>query len=222
MKCRCCNANTISIKLPCGLLQVFGHKQKGAAAVEALNVFYYCSYEGAVDLDAIKDPAEREAVEGMINNFGQTPCQLLKEPHPPRIDRQEFLVQRQARNWRGTDILVFPEIWTVSRIANEDPRDAFVLARSVGANSSSILTVSAATLTIGVHACNTTNFERDPTASASCKARRSLPLPLTPGLKINKNLFEVSADGKTIFSGGHWDNSLQVSRIPVTDISRTT
>ena len=33
---------------------------------------------GAVDLDAIKNESERKALEGMINNFGQTPCQLLK------------------------------------------------------------------------------------------------------------------------------------------------
>lgn len=33
---------------------------------------------GAVDLDAITDEKERKAVEGMISNFGQTPCQLLK------------------------------------------------------------------------------------------------------------------------------------------------
>jgi hypothetical protein len=32
--------------------------------------------------DAIADPAEREALEGMIQNFGQVPSQLLKEPHP--------------------------------------------------------------------------------------------------------------------------------------------
>jgi hypothetical protein len=31
-----------------------------------------------VDLDAITDEKERKAVEGMISNFGQTPCQLLK------------------------------------------------------------------------------------------------------------------------------------------------
>lgn len=42
----------------------FSYKQKGPKAVGALNVFYYCSYEGAVDLDKIKNPVEREAVEG--------------------------------------------------------------------------------------------------------------------------------------------------------------
>lgn len=31
-----------------------------------------------MDLDAITDEKERKAVEGMISNFGQTPCQLLK------------------------------------------------------------------------------------------------------------------------------------------------
>jgi len=33
---------------------------------------------GAVDLDAVTDSFKRKALEGMINNFGQTPCQLLK------------------------------------------------------------------------------------------------------------------------------------------------
>jgi len=36
---------------------------------------------GAVDLDAITDEKERKALEGMISNFGQTPCQLLKVRH---------------------------------------------------------------------------------------------------------------------------------------------
>lgn len=36
---------------------------------------------GAVDLDALTDEKERKALEGMINNFGQTPCQLLKVKH---------------------------------------------------------------------------------------------------------------------------------------------
>lgn len=38
----------------------------------------HCCDPGAVDLDALTDEKERKALEGMINNFGQTPCQLLK------------------------------------------------------------------------------------------------------------------------------------------------
>ena len=47
----------------------FSYKQKGPKAAEALNVFYYCSYEGAVDLDKITNPVEREAVEGIFFIF---------------------------------------------------------------------------------------------------------------------------------------------------------
>lgn len=89
---------------------IFGYKQRGPAAEEALNIFYYCTYEGgqalgshggwgrrrkwggrghgvltawsarpgAVDLDQVTDERERKALEGIISNFGQTPCQLLK------------------------------------------------------------------------------------------------------------------------------------------------
>lgn len=37
---------------------------------------------GAVDLDAIANETERKALEGIISNFGQTPCQLLKVKPP--------------------------------------------------------------------------------------------------------------------------------------------
>lgn len=56
----------------------------GPEAVRATNVFYYLTYEGSADLDSITDPVMREAVENQIRSFGQTPSQLLMEPHPPR------------------------------------------------------------------------------------------------------------------------------------------
>lgn len=59
-------------------------KFSGPEAVRATNVFYYLTYEGSVDLDTITDPVMREAIENQIRNFGQTPSQLLMEPHPPR------------------------------------------------------------------------------------------------------------------------------------------
>lgn len=60
---------------------IFGYKQKGEEARKAINVFYYTSYEGAVDLDQVEDPVERRAQEGMIREFGQTPSQLLTVPY---------------------------------------------------------------------------------------------------------------------------------------------
>ena len=67
---------------------VFGHKQRGEAAVEATNVFQHLSYQGAKDLDAIRDPVERLASIGIIHSFGQTPHQVFHKPHPAReLDR---------------------------------------------------------------------------------------------------------------------------------------
>ncbi|CAH0481777.1 unnamed protein product [Peronospora belbahrii] len=63
---------------------IFGHKQRGKEAVEANNLFYYLSYEGSVDLQAIEDPIQRCSVESQIQEFGQTPKLLFSTPHPCR------------------------------------------------------------------------------------------------------------------------------------------
>ncbi|KAJ1494501.1 BEACH domain-containing protein, partial [Baffinella frigidus] len=63
---------------------IFGFRQHGPAAEEALNVFHHLTYEGAVDVDAITDPVERMSTVAQILNFGQTPTQLFDKPHPPR------------------------------------------------------------------------------------------------------------------------------------------
>eukprot|EP01113_Clastostelium_recurvatum_P033194 TRINITY_DN4361_c0_g1_i1.p1 TRINITY_DN4361_c0_g1~~TRINITY_DN4361_c0_g1_i1.p1 ORF type:complete len:3468 (+),score=1121.67 TRINITY_DN4361_c0_g1_i1:47-10450(+) len=64
---------------------VFGYKQQGKPAEEALNVFYYLTYEGAVDIEQITDPVQKAATLAQINNFGQTPKQLFDKPHPKRV-----------------------------------------------------------------------------------------------------------------------------------------
>ena len=61
------------------------YKQKGPAAVEANNVFHHFTYEGAVSMDTIKDPLQKEAAEIAVNEFGQCPKQLFESPHPRRL-----------------------------------------------------------------------------------------------------------------------------------------
>ena len=39
---------------------IFGYKQRGPEAVRATNVFYYLTYEGNVNLEAITDPVMKE------------------------------------------------------------------------------------------------------------------------------------------------------------------
>ncbi|KAM4063724.1 beige/BEACH domain-containing protein [Hirsutella rhossiliensis] len=63
---------------------VFGHKQRGEAAVENVNVFHHLSYAGASDLDRITDANERAITAGVIHNFGQTPHQVFARPHAAR------------------------------------------------------------------------------------------------------------------------------------------
>ena len=63
---------------------IFGFKQRGTAAVEAHNVFYYLTYEGAVDVHTLTDQHQKTAIEAQIKEFGQTPIQLFKRRHPRR------------------------------------------------------------------------------------------------------------------------------------------
>ncbi|KAH0615816.1 hypothetical protein JD844_026359 [Phrynosoma platyrhinos] len=69
---------------------VFGYKQQGPAAVEAVNVFHHLFYEGQVDIYNINDPLKETATIGFINNFGQIPKQLFKKPHPPKRVRSRM------------------------------------------------------------------------------------------------------------------------------------
>ena len=50
--------------------------QRGAAAAEAVNVYYYLTYEGAVSLDDITDPDLRLATEARLRN-AHTRCYRL-------------------------------------------------------------------------------------------------------------------------------------------------
>uniref|UniRef100_A0A673CN00 Lysosomal trafficking regulator n=1 Tax=Sphaeramia orbicularis TaxID=375764 RepID=A0A673CN00_9TELE len=62
---------------------VFGLKQKGKAAVQAINVFHPATYFG-MDVSAVEDPVQRRALETMIKTYGQTPRQLFSASHISR------------------------------------------------------------------------------------------------------------------------------------------
>ncbi|XP_066461496.1 lysosomal-trafficking regulator [Eleutherodactylus coqui] len=62
---------------------VFGYKQKGRAAVQAINVFHPATYFG-MDVSAVEDPVQRRALETMIKTYGQTPRQLFHSAHVSR------------------------------------------------------------------------------------------------------------------------------------------
>uniref|UniRef100_A0A5F8H4S1 Neurobeachin like 1 n=1 Tax=Monodelphis domestica TaxID=13616 RepID=A0A5F8H4S1_MONDO len=206
---------------------IFGYKQRGPDAVEALNVFYYCSYEGAVDLDALTDEKERKALEGMINNFGQTPCQLLKEPHPPRLSTEEA-VQRQIKTDTATLNLFhhLPELHSffVEGISDGVPLVKAIVPRnqprSFMTQGSPEILVTSMNYVIGTHGwlpydrniSNYFTFIKDQTVT-NPKTQRGINGPFAPGLDITSKLFVVSHDAKLLFSAGHWDNSIRVTSL---------
>ncbi|KAK2844496.1 hypothetical protein Q5P01_011155 [Channa striata] len=204
---------------------IFGCKQRGEEAVNALNVFYYCTYEGAVDLDAIANENERKALEGIISNFGQTPCQLLKEPHPPRMSA-ENASRRQARldtvppnifeqlkKLRPFVEVVSDGLPLVQAVVPKNQNHSFIQGSDI------LVTVSSNGL-IGTHSwlpydkniANYFTFTKDPTMT-NPKTQRFLSGPFSPGVEISAQVLVVSNDGRLLFSGGHWDCSLRVTQL---------
>ncbi|XP_063308911.1 neurobeachin-like protein 2 isoform X7 [Pelobates fuscus] len=207
---------------------IFGCKQRGDAAVEALNVFYYCTYEGVVDLDAIADDTERKALEGIISNFGQTPCQLLKEAHPPRLT-----ADHAARRLSRLDTYspnVFENLSQLKSFFAEGMMEGVPLVLCVVPKNQAhsfitqgspdlLVTVSANGL-LGTHGwlsydkniSNYFSFTKDPTFS-NAKTQRLVSGPFALGTELSSKTLVVSHDAKLLFSGGHWDNSLRVTSL---------
>ncbi|XP_047303743.1 neurobeachin-like protein 2 isoform X5 [Homo sapiens] len=208
---------------------IFGYKQRGPAAEEALNVFYYCTYEGAVDLDHVTDERERKALEGIISNFGQTPCQLLKEPHPTRLSAEEA-AHRLARLDTNSPS-IFQHLDELKAFFAEVVSDGVPLVLALvphrqphsfitQGSPDLLVTVSASGL-LGTHSwlpydrniSNYFSFSKDPTMG-SHKTQRLLSGPWVPGSGVSGQALAVAPDGKLLFSGGHWDGSLRVTALP--------
>uniref|UniRef100_A0A8C0KM69 Neurobeachin-like protein 2 n=1 Tax=Canis lupus dingo TaxID=286419 RepID=A0A8C0KM69_CANLU len=208
---------------------IFGYKQRGPAAEEALNVFYYCTYEGAVDLDHVVDERERKALEGIISNFGQTPCQLLKEPHPARLSAEEA-AQRLARLDTNSPS-IFQHLDQLKAFFAEVISEGVPLVLAVvphrqshsftiQGSSDLLVTVSASGL-LGIHNWlpydrninNYFSFNKDPTIG-NPKMQRLLSGPWVPESGVSGQALAVAPDAKLLFSGGHWDGSLRVTALP--------
>uniref|UniRef100_A0A1I8Q9G8 Neurobeachin n=1 Tax=Stomoxys calcitrans TaxID=35570 RepID=A0A1I8Q9G8_STOCA len=208
---------------------IFGYKQRGPEAVRATNVFYYLTYEGSVDLDGIADPVMREAVENQIRNFGQTPSQLLMEPHPPRSSAMHLSpMMFSAMPDDLCQILKFYQNSPIIHIsANTYPQLSLP----------SVVTVTAGhQFAVNRWNCNYTASVQSPSYADSNQQQGAVkPLAIDPVLtaaqntthnnpmnrrhlgdnfsqmlKIRSNCFVVTVDSRFLIACGFWDNSFRV------------
>ncbi|XP_069711454.1 lipopolysaccharide-responsive and beige-like anchor protein isoform X2 [Phaenicophaeus curvirostris] len=201
---------------------IFGYKQQGPEAVRSLNVFYYLTYEGAVNLSSITDPILREAVEAQIRSFGQTPSQLLIEPHPPRSSAMQVYLLLQSplmfTDQAQQDVIMvlkFPSNSPVTHVAaNTQP----------GLATPAVITVTANRLfavnkwhNLPAHQGAVQDqpyqlpVEIDPLiASNTGMHRRQITDLLDQSIQVHSQCFVITSDNRYILVCGFWDKSFRV------------
>ncbi|XP_059607349.1 neurobeachin-like protein 1 [Phlebotomus argentipes] len=197
---------------------IFGCKQKGKGAIEALNVFQYYSYEGAVDLDKISDAKEREAIEGIINNFGQTPSQLLREPHPRRLTSEECLVRLLKHDVKRPDFMNYLDRVSSVYCDMSTEKDPVVYLSVPRTPQRSFLQIGPDVLISvtrsGVLSTHTwVSYDKEKGfvfGTDSVKSRKTLSAAFHPAVKLSAKLFALNVEGKLLYVGGIWDCSLKV------------
>ncbi|XP_075276476.1 neurobeachin isoform X2 [Opisthocomus hoazin] len=199
---------------------IFGYKQRGPEAVRALNVFHYLTYEGSVNLDSITDPVLREAMEAQIQSFGQTPSQLLIEPHPPRSSAMHLspLMFKDQMQQDVIMVLKFPSNSPVTHVAaNTLPH--LTIPAVVTVTCSRLFAVNRWHNTVGLRGApgysldqaHHLPIEMDPLiANNSGVNKRQITDLVDQSIQINAHCFVVTADNRYILICGFWDKSFRV------------
>lgn len=73
---------------------IFGYKQNGEMAVAADNLFHHITYEGNMNIDDYNSE-EKVSLIIQILEFGQTPKQLFKNPHPKKSCKHSYFLNDQ-------------------------------------------------------------------------------------------------------------------------------
>lgn len=63
---------------------MFGHKQRGKAALAHDNVFERFTYAGAIDWNTFRSDDDKRAASQQVAHYGQSPLPLLRSAHPVR------------------------------------------------------------------------------------------------------------------------------------------
>ncbi|CAM2112910.1 unnamed protein product [Caretta caretta] len=201
---------------------IFGYKQQGPEAVRSLNVFYYLTYEGAVNLSSITDPVLREAVEAQIRSFGQTPTQLLIEPHPPRSSAMQVYLLLQSplmfTDQAQQDVIM------VLKFPSNSPVTHVAANTQSGLATPAVITVTANRLfavnkwhNLPAHQGAVQDqpyqlpVEIDPLiASNTSMHRRQITDLLDQSIQVHSQCFVITSDNRYILVCGFWDKSFRV------------
>ncbi|XP_071379673.1 neurobeachin isoform X4 [Centroberyx affinis] len=204
---------------------IFGYKQRGPEAVRALNVFHYLTYEGSVNLDSITDPSLREATEAQIQSFGQTPSQLLIEPHPPRSSAMHLCFLPQSplmfKDQMQQDVIMvlkFPSNSPVTHVAaNTLPH--LTIPAVVTVTCSRLFAVNRWHNTVGLRGAPGYSLEQahhlpiemdSLIANNSGSNKRQITDLVDQSIQITTHCFVVTADNRYILVCGFWDKSFRV------------
>ncbi|XP_035857073.1 neurobeachin isoform X1 [Sander lucioperca] len=204
---------------------IFGYKQRGPEAVRALNVFHYLTYEGSVKLDSITDPPLREATEAQIQSFGQTPSQLLIEPHPPRSSAMHLCFLPQSplmfKDQMQQDVIMvlkFPSNSPVTHVAaNTLPH--LTIPAVVTVTCSRVFAVNRWHNTVGLRGAPGYSLEQahhlpiemdSLVANNTGSNKRQITDLVDQSIQITTHCFVVTADNRYILVCGFWDKSFRV------------
>ncbi|KAJ3192933.1 Neurobeachin-like protein 1 [Irineochytrium annulatum] len=218
---------------------IWGFKQTGENAAKANNLFYHLTYEGAINIDSVKDPVEKKSLEDQINNFGQTPSQLFMKPHPQRLPRSQcatlslFLTPAKHRSYlvelRGSAIHFVGSCNGVHKAglppAGSGSLQSF-LSGTLGNEKHSIVTVDSS-LTVGLHRCSAIYILRVrvkpilPTITLCVLIRRPVfilcqlrELDIIYGHYDIVTCVSLSEDGKTLLTGSRDTTTMAWDLIP--------
>lgn len=188
---------------------IFGSAQKGQEAVEKYNVFYYLTYEGAVDLDNISDEAERKSIETQITNFGQTPTQIFRRSHPMRLERNAL---------DDTISLSTESLQLSTLVASDHVRSGSMSARAavlVSVHDSRVVTVNG-DRSVSSHKLRRVDATADvPPHGCVCTLEPDVDtIHLIDESEVDalatSNVLRLAANAKVLVSVGHWDRSMRL------------
>ncbi|KAI8919981.1 hypothetical protein DFJ77DRAFT_223151 [Powellomyces hirtus] len=203
---------------------IWGYKQTGDEAIKANNVFYYLTYEGAINIDSIKDPVERRSIEDQINNFGQTPSQLFKKPHPARRPAVSAAANRT--------LFSSPQNHKSYLIEVKQPAGVLFIAACGGGSAgedrlrgelSGLSGVQGRLITVDdamsfrshrwTGATDDTPFVCD--LDQAPLRNRKLPFQLGSSVHPHAQLYAATRDGRYLLAGGSWDCSFRILDLDV-------